>query len=78
MSSTQVRGETATEIPSGRRIDMKLEVVVIPVADVDRSKGPGAVRPAAADMSGGYEVIIIRMPEDDDRRIGAATPYRYR
>jgi catechol 2,3-dioxygenase-like lactoylglutathione lyase family enzyme len=38
MSGTQVRGETAAAIPSARTIDMKLEVVVIPVADVNRSK----------------------------------------
>ena len=38
MSSTQVRSETATEAPRARRVDMKLEVVVIPVSDVDRAK----------------------------------------
>jgi catechol 2,3-dioxygenase-like lactoylglutathione lyase family enzyme len=38
MSSTQVRSETAIETPNARRVDMKLEVVVIPVADVDRAK----------------------------------------
>ena len=38
MSSTQVRGETAIEAPQARTIDMKLEVVVIPVSDVDRAK----------------------------------------
>jgi catechol 2,3-dioxygenase-like lactoylglutathione lyase family enzyme len=38
MSSTQVRSETAIETPSARRVDMKLEVVVIPVSDVDRAK----------------------------------------
>ena len=38
MSNTQVRSETAIETPSARRVDMKLEVVVIPVSDVDRSK----------------------------------------
>jgi catechol 2,3-dioxygenase-like lactoylglutathione lyase family enzyme len=38
MSSTQVRNETANEIPRARRVDMKLEVVVIPVSDVDRAK----------------------------------------
>ncbi len=29
---------TATETPSARTVDMKLEVVVIPVSDVDRAK----------------------------------------
>ncbi len=38
MSSTQVRSETATEAPRARTVDMKLEVVVIPVSDVDRAK----------------------------------------
>ena len=38
MSSTQVRSETAIETPRTRRLDMKFEVVVIPVADVDRAK----------------------------------------
>ena len=38
MSSTQVRSETAIETPRARAMDMKLEVVVIPVADVDRAK----------------------------------------
>ena len=38
MSSTQVRGETAIEAPQARTIDMKLEVVVIHVSDVERAK----------------------------------------
>jgi catechol 2,3-dioxygenase-like lactoylglutathione lyase family enzyme len=38
MSSTEVRSETAIETPESQRIDMKLEVVVIPVSDVDRAK----------------------------------------
>ena len=38
MSITQVRSETATEIARTRSVDMKLEVVVIPVSDVDRAK----------------------------------------
>jgi len=29
---------TATETPRAKRVDMKLEVVVIPVSDVDRAK----------------------------------------
>ena len=36
MSATQVRHETET--PGARTVDMKLEVVVIPVSDVDRAK----------------------------------------
>ena len=38
MSNTQVRSETATETPRARTVDLKLEVVVIPVSDVDRAK----------------------------------------
>src|SRR3954465_8317682 len=38
MSSTQVSSGTATEIPGAQTIDMKLEVVVIPVSDLDRAK----------------------------------------
>jgi catechol 2,3-dioxygenase-like lactoylglutathione lyase family enzyme len=38
MSSSQVRGEAANETAIGRMVDMKLEVVVIPVADVERAK----------------------------------------
>jgi catechol 2,3-dioxygenase-like lactoylglutathione lyase family enzyme len=38
MSSTQVRSETAIETPRAQTVDMKLEVVVIPVSDVDRAK----------------------------------------
>ena len=38
MSSTQMRSETAIETPRAQRVDMKLEVVVIPVSDVDRAK----------------------------------------
>ena len=38
MSSIQVSSEIAIETPRARRVDMKLEVVVIPVSDVDRAK----------------------------------------
>jgi catechol 2,3-dioxygenase-like lactoylglutathione lyase family enzyme len=38
MSKTRVRGETASEPPKTARVEMKLEVVVIPVSDVDRAK----------------------------------------
>ncbi len=36
MSSTQMRSEHATQVPSA--VDMKFEVVVIPVSDIDRAK----------------------------------------
>jgi hypothetical protein len=38
MSRAKVLSETATKPPRARRVDMKLEVVVIPVSDVDRAK----------------------------------------
>ena len=38
MSSTLVGSESAVETPNVRSVDMKLEVVVIPVSDVDRAK----------------------------------------
>jgi catechol 2,3-dioxygenase-like lactoylglutathione lyase family enzyme len=38
MSTTQEHSETATETAGTRNVDMKLEVVVIPVSDVDRAK----------------------------------------
>jgi catechol 2,3-dioxygenase-like lactoylglutathione lyase family enzyme len=38
MNSTEVRSETAIEALRARPLDMRLEVVVIPVADVDRAK----------------------------------------
>ena len=38
MSSMEVQSKTGAETRSAPRVDMKLEVVVIPVADVDRAK----------------------------------------
>ena len=38
MSTTAVDGNVATGDPSAERVDMKLEVIVIPVSDVDRAK----------------------------------------
>ncbi len=38
MSSNQVRSETAIGTPRARTVDMKLEVVVIPVSNVERAK----------------------------------------
>jgi catechol 2,3-dioxygenase-like lactoylglutathione lyase family enzyme len=38
MSTTQVMNEQATQRSGAAAIDMKLEVVVIPVSDIDRSK----------------------------------------
>src|SRR5437773_9336550 len=38
MNGTQMSSEHATQIPSVGMVDTKLEVVIIPVADVDRAK----------------------------------------
>jgi catechol 2,3-dioxygenase-like lactoylglutathione lyase family enzyme len=38
MSSTQMNNEHAAQIPIAATVDLKLEVVVIPVSDVDRAK----------------------------------------
>ena len=38
MTITEVRSETVTEAPKAGTIDMKFEIVVIPVSDVDRAK----------------------------------------
>ena len=36
--STMISNERATQVPSAAKVDLKLEVVVIPVSDVDRAK----------------------------------------
>jgi catechol 2,3-dioxygenase-like lactoylglutathione lyase family enzyme len=38
MSTTQTSSEHATQIPTAATVDLKLEVVVLPVSDVDRAK----------------------------------------
>jgi catechol 2,3-dioxygenase-like lactoylglutathione lyase family enzyme len=38
MSDPKARSETTIETPSTRTVDLKLEIVVIPVSDVDRAK----------------------------------------
>jgi catechol 2,3-dioxygenase-like lactoylglutathione lyase family enzyme len=38
MTSTDVSSNTATQLPEAGTVDMKLEVVTLPVSDVDRAK----------------------------------------
>ncbi len=38
VDSTQVRSEATSKTRQARKVDMKLEIVVIPVSDVDRAK----------------------------------------
>ena len=61
MSSTQVR-ETAIETPGAPGVDMKLEVVVIPVSDVDRAKRfyGGLGWRLDADFAAGDEFRVIQ------------------
>ena len=66
MSNTQVRSETAIETPKIRRVDMKLEVIVIPVSDVDRAKsfyaGLGWRQDAEFASGDDYRVIQFTPP----------------
>jgi catechol 2,3-dioxygenase-like lactoylglutathione lyase family enzyme len=39
MGTIDVNSATSTEHPGARSVDMRLEVVVVPVSDVDRAKG---------------------------------------
>jgi catechol 2,3-dioxygenase-like lactoylglutathione lyase family enzyme len=39
MTSTDASGSTSAQMPEAGTIDMKLEVVTLPVSDVDRAKG---------------------------------------
>jgi hypothetical protein len=38
MATTQTGGEHAAHVPSARTVDTKLEVITIPVSDIDRAK----------------------------------------
>jgi len=38
MSSTQMPGESATQTPMAGMAELELEVVVLPVSDVERAK----------------------------------------
>jgi catechol 2,3-dioxygenase-like lactoylglutathione lyase family enzyme len=66
MSSTQVRNEPAPQIPSAATVDLKLEVVVIPVADVDRAKrfygGLGWRPDADFAFDNGFRVVQFTPP----------------
>ncbi len=39
MNSAQTPNEHATPVPNLSKVDLKIEVVIIAVADVDRAKG---------------------------------------
>ena len=66
MSMTEVRSDAATETPSARTVDLKLEAVVIPVADVDRAKafygGLGWRLDADFPFPNGFRVVQFTPP----------------
>jgi catechol 2,3-dioxygenase-like lactoylglutathione lyase family enzyme len=65
MSNVQISSQSSTEAPTGETAAMKLEVVVLPVSDVDRAKGF-------------YEQLGWRLDADlpvgDDFRVVQLTP----
>lgn len=63
MSSTEVSSNDASEIARSGHIDMKLEVVVIPVSDVDRAKEfyGGLGWRLDADIARGDEFRIVQL-----------------
>ena len=66
MSSTEARSGTASGRPSVETVDLKLEVVVIPVADVDRAKafygGLGWRLDADFPFDNGFRVVQFTPP----------------
>ena len=83
MSNTEVHSETATAAPGARRSDMKLEIVVIPVSDVERAKKfyGGLGWRLDADFASGddYRVIQFTPPGSGcsvifGKNVTAATP----
>jgi catechol 2,3-dioxygenase-like lactoylglutathione lyase family enzyme len=63
MSTTQTVTEHATEIPTAASVDLKLEVVPLPVADVDRAKRfyEGLGWRLDADFASGDEWRVVQM-----------------
>jgi hypothetical protein len=59
---SKARSETAIGTPRARTVNMKLEVVVIPVSDVDRAKRfYGGLGPRLdADFAGGDDFRVIQ------------------
>jgi catechol 2,3-dioxygenase-like lactoylglutathione lyase family enzyme len=63
MSSTETMNEHVTQIPTAATVDLKLEVVVIPVTDVERSKRfyEGLGWRLDADFASGEEWRVVQM-----------------
>jgi catechol 2,3-dioxygenase-like lactoylglutathione lyase family enzyme len=67
MSSTDVGGQTADQTANGLGVDMNLEVVTLPVADVDRSK--------AFYQSLGWRLDIDLVLNDEVRNVQFTPPH---
>lgn len=83
MSTTEVHSSEAPSTASVARIDTKLEVVVIPVADIDRAKkfygGIGWRLDADFDSGNGFRVVQFTPPGSEcsiifGKNVTAATP----
>jgi catechol 2,3-dioxygenase-like lactoylglutathione lyase family enzyme len=63
MGSVQMTSERPAEIPTPASVEMKLEVVVVPVSDVDRAKRfyAGLGWREDADFSSGEDFRIVQM-----------------
>jgi catechol 2,3-dioxygenase-like lactoylglutathione lyase family enzyme len=63
MSSSGASSDTSTEIPEVGTVDMKLEVVTLPVSDVDRAKRfyQSLGWRLDADFSAGADVRLVQM-----------------
>ena len=66
MSSTDMRGQMSTHIQESRPEEMKLEVVVVPVSDVDRAKRFYQML--------GWRVDADKAPSDDFREVQLTPP----
>jgi catechol 2,3-dioxygenase-like lactoylglutathione lyase family enzyme len=66
MSTTQMSSEQTAKTPSAATVDLKLEVVVIPVSDVDRAKrfsaGLGWRQDADFSFDNGFRVLQFTPP----------------
>lgn len=67
MSSTQMHSEKAPRTPSAGRVATKLEVVVLPVSDVDRAKGfyEGLGWRVDADFANGEDFRVVQLTPTD-------------
>jgi len=62
MTMTETRSDAAVETPKGPTVDMKFEIVVIPVSDVDRAKAfyTGLGWRLDADFDGGDDFRVLQ------------------